>query len=177
MELLPKLVCESVGIRGMARILKIGAGTVIRKLKYIAGNLVKPSVSPDCKEVELDEIRTYIGKKENMCWIAYAICSRTKTPLDFIIGRRTKQSLSILVYSLLSAQVEKIKTDNLNIYRALIPRHMHISNAYNINHIERCNLNLRTHLKRLSRRTICFSRSAEMLSACLSIYFWFPASI
>ncbi|HMW09684.1 MAG TPA: transposase, partial [Bacteroidia bacterium] len=31
---------------------------------------------------------------------------------------------------------------------------------------------LRTHLKRLNRRTICFTRSAIMLFACLKIYFW-----
>jgi insertion element IS1 protein InsB len=60
----------------------------------------------------------------------------------------------------------------LNIYQALVPGEIHTSNAYNINYIERNNLNLRTHLKRLSRRTICFTRSLLMLTACLKIYFW-----
>ncbi|HEX2845848.1 MAG TPA: IS1 family transposase [Chitinophagaceae bacterium] len=55
-----------------------------------------------------------------------------------------------------------------------MPSDRHIANAYNINHIERNNLNLRTHLKRLSRRTICFSKSITMLEACLKIYFWNP---
>ncbi|MDL2326931.1 IS1 family transposase [Bacteroidales bacterium OttesenSCG-928-A14] len=32
------------------------------------------------------------------------------------------------------------------------------------------NLTLRTHLKRLSRKTICFTRSVEMLSSCLKLY-------
>ncbi len=78
----------------------------------------------------------------------------------------------MIVNTLLLSGVEIIKTDKLNIYQSLIPRHKHVSAAYNINHIERNNLNLRTHLKRLSRRTICFSKSLTMLEACLKIYFW-----
>lgn len=173
MELLPKLVCESVSIRGMARIMKIALSTVIKKLKYIADKIIQPPIPVNCKEVELDELRTYIGRKENQCWVAYAICSQTRQPLDFVVGKRSKQTLAIIVNALLLSEVEKIKTDKLNIYRTLIPRHLHITKAYNINHIERQNLNLRTHLKRLSRRTICYSRSAAMLAACIKIYFFF----
>ncbi|MBN9294195.1 MAG: transposase, partial [Flavobacteriia bacterium] len=40
------------------------------------------------------------------------------------------------------------------------------------NHIERQNLNLRTHLKRLNRKTICYSKSLMMLLAVVKIYFW-----
>jgi IS1 family transposase len=58
--------------------------------------------------------------------------------------------LGMVVNALLLSGVEKIKTDKLSIYQSLIPGHRHISNAYNINYIERNNLNLRTHLKRLS---------------------------
>lgn len=39
-----------------------------------------------------------------------------------------------------------------------------------LNRKERMNLTLRTHLKRLIRRGICFSRSAVMLDACLKLY-------
>jgi insertion element IS1 protein InsB len=38
--------------------------------------------------------------------------------------------------------------------------------------IERKNLSIRTDIKRLSRGTICFSRSRIMLENCLKIYFW-----
>jgi insertion element IS1 protein InsB len=79
----------------------------------------------------------------------------------------------MVVNTALQSGVSVIKTDKLNIYQSLIPPYKHFSNAYNINHIERNNLNLRTHLKRLSRRTICFSRNLTMLSACLKMYFWY----
>ncbi|WP_255539589.1 IS1 family transposase [Flavobacterium sp. CLA17] len=38
--------------------------------------------------------------------------------------------------------------------------------------MERKNLTLRTHLKRLNRRTICFSKSLVVFTAVLKIYFW-----
>ncbi|MBA3692020.1 MAG: hypothetical protein H0W77_00945 [Acidobacteria bacterium] len=38
--------------------------------------------------------------------------------------------------------------------------------------IERNNLNFRTHLKRLERRRICFSKSEEIHDAVIKIYVW-----
>jgi len=170
--MIPHLVCESVSIRGIARILSISMTTVIGKIKLIAASIVKPPVPLNRKAFELDEVRTYIKKKENQYWIAYALCSETKEVVDFIVGKRSKRTLKMVVNTLLLSGVNTIKTDKLNIYQSLIPPNRHISAAYNINSIERNNLNLRTHLKRLSRRTICFSKNLAMLEACLKIYFW-----
>jgi len=172
-EIIPTLVCESVSIRGISRILEIAVSTVTRKIKEVAASISKPPIPLNKKTFELDEVRTYIKKKENQYWIAYAICSETKKVIDFIVGKRTKRVLKMVVNTLLLSGVETIKTDKLNIYQSLIPAHRHVSAAYNINHIERNNLNIRTHLKRLSRRTICFSKSILMLESCLKIYFWY----
>ena len=49
---------------------------------------------------------------------------------------------------------------------------LHSVKRFGTNHIERKNLTLRTHLKRLNRGTICFSRSLIVLNAVLKIYFW-----
>lgn len=65
-----------------------------------------------------------------------------------------------------------IYTDRLRQYRTLIDPFIHRTTLYGTNHIERNNLTIRTHLKRLSRRTICFTRKAEKLYAVLKIYFW-----
>ncbi len=170
--MIPKLVCESVSIRGIARLLNISLTTVARKIKRVAAAIVKPPVPLNKRFFELDEVRTYVGNKQNQYWIAYALCSETKQVIDFIVGKRSKRVLRSIVNTLLLSGVKTIKTDKLNIYRSLIPGNRHISAAYTTNHIERNNLNLRTHLKRLSRRTICFSRNLAMVVACLKIYFW-----
>lgn len=170
--MIPKLVCESVSIRGIARVLKLALATVIKKIKQIAASINKPMIPLNRKAFELDELRTYIKNKDNQYWIAYALCSETKQVIDFVVGKRSKRTLKMIVNTLLLSGVEIIKTDKLNIYQSLIPKTRHVSKAYTINHIERNNLNLRTHLKRLSRRTICFSKSLVMLDCCLKIYFW-----
>jgi insertion element IS1 protein InsB len=170
--LIPKLVCNSVGIRGIARVLCIAINTVVRAIQKIAASIIKPAIPLNRKSFEIDELRTFIGTKENQYWVAYVLCSQTKEVIDFIVGRRSKRTLSMVVSTALCAGVKIIKTDKLNIYQTLIPQQMHRSSAYNINYIERNNLNLRTHLKRLSRRTICFSKNLMMLTACLKIYFW-----
>jgi insertion element IS1 protein InsB len=169
---IPRLLCNGVGIRGMAKVLKVSANTVIKIILKVAGQIIKPAIPLNRHSFEMDELRTYVGNKENQCWVAYALCSRTKQVIDFVVGKRSKRTLRTVVDTLLLSGVKTIRTDRLNIYQALIPSARHMANAYNINHIERNNLNLRTHLKRLSRRTICFSKSRSMLEACLRIYFW-----
>lgn len=170
--MIPRLVNNSVGIRGISKVLKVAINTVISSIRRIAGKINKPAIPINRKSFEIDELRTFIGNKSNQYWVAYVLCSETKKVIDFIVGKRSKRTLKMVVNTALYSGVQAIKTDKLNIYQALIPPQRHISKAYNINYIERNNLNLRTHLKRLSRRTICFSRSIAMLTACLKIYFW-----
>lgn len=166
------LVCEGVGIRGIARVLKIAVNTVLRRIRRIAKKVIKPAIRRHQQALEVDELRTFIGYKGNEYWLAYALNSRTGEVIDFIIGRRTKSTLRMLVNTLLISEVKKIHTDKLTLYRGLIPATIHCCRANGTNHIERKNLTIRTHLKRLSRKTICFSRSYDMLESCMKIYFW-----
>jgi IS1 family transposase len=56
-------------------------------------------------------------------------------------------------------------------YRFLIAKKLHSTYLHATNHIERKNLTICIHLKRLNRKTICFSRSLVLLTAILKIYF------
>jgi insertion element IS1 protein InsB len=47
-------------------------------------------------------------------------------------------------------------------YSRLIPRSKHIIGKENTQAIERQNLTLRTRIKRLTKRTICFSKSSDI---------------
>jgi insertion element IS1 protein InsB len=170
--MITSLLCEGVGIRGIGRVLKICTNTVLRKIKEVAAATKKPAIIMNQTEFEVDELRTYVGRKSNECWLAYALNKQTGAVIDFVIGRRSKRTLRMLINTLLMSGVQKIRTDDLNIYRTLIPVKRHIHGAYCINHIERKNLSIRTHIKRLSRRTICFSRSMAMLESCMRVYFW-----
>lgn len=74
--------------------------------------------------------------------------------------------------TLLLADAKRIVTDQLNSYKELIPKEIHSTKSRGINPIERNNLTLHTHLKRLNRKTICYSKSAVMLLAVVKIYCW-----
>lgn len=63
-------------------------------------------------------------------------------------------------------------TDGLPTYKVIIPKSCHNTTKRNTMIIERNNLTLRTNLKRLARKTICFSKTFEMLEATLKFYFW-----
>ena len=171
-RLISDLVCEGVGMRGIGRVLKIATNTVLSRIKTIAAAIQRPPIPENQPAFEVDELWTYIGRKENEYWLAYALNNATGQVVDFVIGKRTKATLKTLIDNILASGVKKIRTDGLAHYQRLIPKKIHRCGSYCTNHIERKNLSIRTHIKRLSRRTICFSRSERMLESCLSIYFW-----
>jgi len=165
---------EGCGIRSMSRLLKIPPSSVIRYLKQLAAIIPRFDVKESNQAYEIDELQTYIGKNtpSNYIWIAYAINRRTRQVIDFVVGKRTKENLKMLTDKISALHPRYIYTDGLNIYRSLIDKGVHKVQSFKINYIERKNLTLRTHLKRLNRKTICFSRSIAMLQACLMIYFF-----
>ena len=55
-------VKEGCGIRSIARLLNISAGTVLSRIKTIADGVKKPSITVG-KVYEMDELKTYIKKK------------------------------------------------------------------------------------------------------------------
>src|SRR5260221_3536315 len=50
------LVCESVGIRGIGRVLKIAAGTVLNRIKVIAAGILKPPIPQHQTAFEVGEL-------------------------------------------------------------------------------------------------------------------------
>ena len=166
------LVKESCGIRSIGRILNISPSTVIRRIRKIAGKLERPYPILKGKVYEVDELFTYLKYKDNRICIAYSYEPKTGQVLDISVGRRTKTNLRKVTDTLVLSDAKTIYTDGLDIYQKLIPESIHKIHRRCTNHIERQNLTLRTHLKRLNRRTICYSKSITMLSAVMKIYFW-----
>jgi IS1 family transposase len=137
----------------------------------ISKEIVKPALSFG-KSYEMDEMRTYVGKKKRLAWIVYAIRKDTREVVDFRVGSRTNKMLKGVIETLKISSAKAIYTDKLPSYKSLLPKTIHRTVHRGINYIKRKNLTLRTHLKRLNRKTICYSKSLAMLTACLKIYFW-----
>jgi IS1 family transposase len=166
------LLKEGCSVRGVSRVLKISKDTVLSRMQKISKQILKPSFRRLGYTYEIDEMWSFIGNKKNILWITYVLEKETGSIIDFHLGRKTKETLSPLIDKVLLLNPRRIYTDRLNIYPSLIPKEIHKRFQYCTNKIERMNLNLRTHIKRLSRKTICFSRNQKNLEAHLKIYFW-----
>ena len=142
-----QLTKEGLGIRSTARILKISTTTLLKRIVFIARNITKPIISKG-KTYEVDELCTYIRHKKNYIWLVYAL--EKKTVVSFNVGKRTNKTLSRVLETLKLSEAKKIFTDRLKNYRYLIDEKLHSVKRFGTNHIERKNLTLRTHLKRLT---------------------------
>ncbi|MCW5201009.1 IS1 family transposase, partial [Desulfobulbus sp. F4] len=75
-------------------------------------------------------------------------------------GRRTDQSCSCLMEKISVFPAARFYTDDWKkAARKYIPPSKHVIGKLDTWRIERRNLNFRTHIKRQSRRTICFSKN------------------
>jgi len=166
------LLKESCGTRSISRILGISPTTVTRRILLIASTIRIPPISIG-KSYEVDEMMTFIGCKERKFCITYAIDRITKDVVSYSVGRRNKATLRMVINTLLLSNATEIRTDKFALYPPLIPRHIHSTKRRGTNYIERKNLTLRTHLKRLNRKTIAYSKNPLVLIAVLRIYFWY----
>lgn len=169
--LIVKLTKEGLGIRSTARVLGISVTTLLKRIVVIAQTIKKPLIGKG-KCFEVDEMRTFIKRKSKLIWIVYALERSSGTIANFSVGARTNKTLYSVIKTLELSAARKIYTDGLRNYKSIVPIKIHVVQRFGTNHIERKNLTLRTHLKRLNRKTVCFSRSLVLLNAVLKIYFW-----
>ncbi len=162
---------ECCGIRSISRLLSISKTTVGSRIRKLADTVQKPLVFKG-KTYEVDEMRTYIKKKSVECWVCMALERRSGEVVDISVGRRTKKTLGKVVETLRLSEVQKVYTDGLEIYKSLLPKEQHAVRAHQINRAERKNLHMRNSLKRLTRKTICYSKSRAMLEACVKLCLW-----
>lgn len=158
------------GVRDIARVLRISATTVLLALRQAAAVTPEPRVPPRIKELEIDEQWSFVQNKKQQNWLWYALNRRTGRIAAFFIGRRTDVSCRQLCQKLASCRVQEFYTDHWKSYAKCLDRQIHFVGKTGTQNIERKNLNFRTHLKRLQRRTIGFSKSSEMHYNVLKLY-------
>ena len=126
---------------------------------------VEVEPEPKFEESELDEMWSYVGKKTNPRWLWHAIDRRTGQVLAYVFGRRKDKVFLQLKGLLQPFGIKRFCTDGWGAYQRHLPAQMHEVNKRKTQKIERKHLQLRTRIKRLARKTICFSKSEEMHDA------------
>ena len=125
-----------------------------------------------CKvdESELDEMWSFVGKKENQRWLWHAIDHKTGVILAYVFGRRKDEVFLELKKLLKPFGISKFYTDGAGVYERHLPENKHEVGKDNTQKIERKHLTLRTRIKRLARKTICFSKSILMHDLVIGLF-------
>lgn len=169
--LIVKLNNEGLGISSIGRIVGISKSNVVSRIKKLS-NKISLNFKQECnEEYEVDELQTFVGKSNNLCYVIYAINKSSGKIAALTTGRRTKENISKVIAPIKLMNPKQIYTDKYMVYPLVIEPNLHTNKQRKINRIERHNLTLRTRLKRLSRKTICYSKSEAMLLNCLKLYF------
>jgi insertion element IS1 protein InsB len=121
-------------------------------------------------EGELDEMWSFVQKKEKQRWLWHAIDHTTGKVLAYVLGERTDNVFLELKDLLEPFGITKFYSDGWGAYeRKLAPTQHQIGKA-NTQKIERKHLTMRTRIKRLARRTICFSKSVVIHDVVIGLY-------
>lgn len=121
-------------------------------------------------EAEVDEIWAYVGNKKAQRWLWHAINHRTGTVLAYVFGRRKDEVFLQLKALLEPFGITRYYTDYLGAYQRHLDPEQHQPGKRNTQRIERKHLILRTRIKRLARKTICFSRSTQMHDIVIGLF-------
>ncbi len=121
-------------------------------------------------KAEVDEMQSFVKKKAYTRWLWHAIDYRTGEVLAYVLARRTNKAFLKLKRLLKPFGITKFYTDNLNTYQRNIPSQDHQVSKYKMQKIERKHLTLRTRIKRLARKTICFSKSTIMHDIVIGLF-------
>jgi insertion element IS1 protein InsB len=136
-----------------------------------SGEGVAPAVVV-CKvwEAELDEMWSFVGSKKHPRWLWGALDHQTGRMLAYVFGRREDHAWLQLKALLEPFGIRRYYTDGWGAYhRHLAPR-QHVVGKRRTQQLERKHLTLRTRIKRLVRKTICFSRSVKMHDIVIGLF-------
>jgi len=98
-----------------------------------------------------------VESKKNPRWLWHAIERSSGQVLAYVFGRRKDEVFRALKKLLEPFGIKKYCTDGWGAYESNLPEDKHEIGKKKTQRIERKHLNLRTRIKRLQRKTICFS--------------------
>jgi insertion element IS1 protein InsB len=122
------------------------------------------------EEAEVDEMWSYVGKKQEPRWLWHAMDHRSGKVLAYVFGRRKDEVFLKLKTLLAPFGITRYYTDYWGAYIRHLDVHEHQPGKRHTQKIERKHLTLRTRIKRLTRKTICFSKSIQMHDLVIGLF-------
>lgn len=122
------------------------------------------------EEAEVDEMWSYVGKKQEPRWLWHAMDHRSGKVLAYVFGRRKDEVFLKLKTLLAPFGITRYYTDYWGAYTRHLDANEHQPGKRHTQKIERKHLTLRTRIKRLTRKTICFSKSIQMHDLVIGLF-------
>jgi len=119
---------------------------------------------------EVDEMWSYVGKKQEPRWLWHAIDHRSGKVLAYVFGRRKDEVFLQLKTLLAPFGITRYYTDYWGAYTRHLDAHEHQPGKRHTQKIERKHLTLRTRIKRLTRKTIGFSKSIQLHDLVIGLF-------
>ena len=119
---------------------------------------------------ELDEMWSFVKAKTNPRWLWQAIDHGSGKVLAYVFGRR-KESVFLHLQTLLAPfGITRYYTDGWGAYERHLDADKHRVGKDNTQKIESKHIKLRTRIKRLVRRTLCFSKTEQMHDLVIGLF-------
>jgi insertion element IS1 protein InsB len=121
-------------------------------------------------EAEADEMWSFVKRKQNQRWLWHAIDHHRGKVLAYVFDRRQDEAFLKLKALLEPFGITRYYTDYWGAYTRHIDADQHVPGKRNTQKIERKHLTLRARIKRLARKTICFSKSVQMHDIVIGLF-------
>ncbi len=119
---------------------------------------------------ELDEMWSFVARKSNPRWLWHAIDHHTGKVLAYVFGRRKDEVFLELKALLEPFGITRYYTDGWGAYERHLDAAQHRVGKDSTEKIESKHIKLRTRIKRLVRRTICFSKPERMHDLVIGLF-------
>ncbi|MGV0025683.1 IS1 family transposase [Phormidesmis priestleyi ANT.L61.2] len=112
---------------------------------------------------------SFVGSKRQERWLWHAIDHTTGQILAYVLADHKDPAFIQLKALLEPFGIQHFYTDGWGAYERHLKVQVHTVGKINTQRIESKHLTLRTRIKRLARKTICFSKSIQMHDIVLGL--------
>ena len=163
-QLCIKMYLNGMGLRSIERVTEIHHTTVINWIKETGIKLPDDPQDDEIPEItEIDELQTFVGCKKNKFWIWTVVNHWNQGILLWTVGDRSHQTFEQLWQIIKCWGSFWYVTDGWKVYPMYIQSEDHLVSKTYMTRVEGENMRLRHYLARLHRKTLCYSKSLEML--------------
>ena len=122
------------------------------------------------EEAQPDEMWSYVRSKKNPRWLWHAVDRSTGQILAYVFDRRKDEVFLQLKKLLEPFGIKRYCTDGWGTYQRYLSAAVHEIGKRKTQKNRTKHLRLRTRIKRLARKTICFSKTEEMHDLVIGLF-------